>query len=83
MGAEIPELCGRKAVTNAVINPPIPPTITHGITEAAPPSGFMATAAKNLFQVKIAAAITIKSISPVLFIVPLIVIASEEYEKSL
>src|SRR6056297_1321560 len=76
MGAEIPELLGRKIVTSAVINPPIPPTITHGITADDAASG-LATP-KNLFQVNIAAATTSKSIRAVLLMVPFTVMAPEE-----
>src|SRR6056297_2323936 len=76
MGAEMPELLGRKIVTSAVMNPPIPPAKTHGITAEDAVSG-LATP-KNLFQVNIAAATTSSNIKAVLLMVPLTVIASED-----
>jgi hypothetical protein len=72
----MPALFGRKMVTIAVINPPIPPMAIHGITADIPASGV--TALKNLFHVNTAAAITSNSDKAVLFIVPLMVITSEE-----
>ena len=71
-------LLGLKEVTNAVIKPPIPPIISHGITAAEAASGLVTAAWKNLFQVKIAAAITSKSMIAVLFIVPFMVITSAD-----